>query len=125
VQHITQQASQLMQKADAEIAALKAQLAQQQAKLDDKGGDLKIKDYDAETRRLAAVGNIDPTSLAMVVRQMVRDMMQTDIVPMLQNHAALESGLQATMAPPAPNGGGNGSAPPAGPPGAGNGGMGP
>jgi hypothetical protein len=113
VQHITQVASQLAQKADAEIAALKQQLAQQQAKLDDKDGDLKIKDYDAETRRLAAVGNIDPMALQIVVRQLLRDMLDTDIVPMLQNHASLESGLQATMAPPAPNGGGNGSAAPA------------
>jgi hypothetical protein len=118
VQHVTQVASQLAQKADAEIASLKAQLAQQQAKLDDKGGDLKIKDYDAETRRLAAVGQIDPMALQIVVRQLLRDMLDTDIVPMLQNHASLESGLQATMAPPAPNGGGNGSAPPAGPIGA-------
>jgi hypothetical protein len=118
VQHITQVASQLAQKADAEIASLKDQLAQHQAKLDDKSEDLKVKDYAAETDRLKVVGGIDPMALQIVVRQLIRDMMQTDIVPMLQNHASLESGLQATMAPPAPANGGNSSAAPAGPTGA-------
>jgi hypothetical protein len=123
--HVTQQAQQLMQKADAEIAALKQQLQQQQARLDDKSGDLAIKahgvaidDYDAETKRLSALGGIDPMSLQIVVRQLLRDMLQTDIVPMLHAHAATEGVLQAAATPPPPvpiNGGGNGAGAPAGP----------
>jgi hypothetical protein len=88
--------------------------------LKDKSQDLAIKahgaaidDYDAETKRLAAVGSIDPTSLQIVVRQMVQDMLQTELHPMLQQHAEREGALQATMAPPVPMNGGNGSAPPA------------
>jgi hypothetical protein len=119
-QQMQQQAQQLLQKADAEIATLKAQVVHQQEMLKDKSQDLSIKahsvaidDYDAETKRLAAVGAIDPTALQLVVRQMVQDMLATELHPMLQQHAAQESELQATMAPPPTNGAGNGSAAPA------------
>lgn len=119
-QQMQQQAQGLLQKADAEIATLKAQIVHQQEMLKDKSQDLAIKahgaaidDYDAETKRLAAVGSIDPMALQLVVRQMVSDMLATELHPMLQQHAANQSELQATMAPPAPNGGGNGPTPPA------------
>jgi hypothetical protein len=119
-QQMQQQAQQLLQKADAEIATLKAQLVHQQTLLQDKGQDLAIKshdvaikDYAAETDRLKALGGIDPMSLQIVVRQLLRDMMQTDIVPMLHEHAATEGALQAAAAPPPPMNGGNGATPPA------------
>jgi hypothetical protein len=119
-QQMQQQAQQLLQKADAEIATLKAQVVHQQEMLKDKSQDLAIRahgvaidDYDAETKRLAAVGAIDPTALQLVVRQLVQDMLATELHPMLQQHAAQESELQATMAPPPTNGAGNGSAAPA------------
>jgi hypothetical protein len=119
-QQMQQQAQQLLQKADAEIATLKAQVVHQQELLKDKSQDLAIKahgtaidDYDAETRRLSAVGSIDPMALQLVVRQMVSDMLATELHPMLQQHAAQESELQATVAPPMQPNGGNGSAPPA------------
>jgi hypothetical protein len=125
-QQMQQQAQQLLQKADAEIASLKAQVVHQQEMLKDKSQDLAIKahsvaidDYNAESKRLDVVGGIDPTALQLVVRQLVQDMLATELHPMLQQHAAQESELQATMAPPAPNGGGNGSAAPAGSTGAG------
>ena len=83
-----QQAQQLLQKADAEIATLKAQIVHQQELLGDKSQDLAIKahsvaidDYNAETDRLKAVGGIDPMSLQIVVRQMVSDMLQTELHP--------------------------------------------
>ena len=124
-QQMQQQAQQLLQKADAEIATLKAQLVHSEEQNKAKAGDLAIKaldqetkSYDAETRRLAAVGSIDPLSLQMIVRQMVSDMLQTDIIPHLQAHAAFESGLQQQLAPPPPPNGGNGSTPPPGPTGA-------
>ena len=122
VMHITQQAHMIVQKADAEIAQLKQQLAQQQAKLDDKSGDLPVKqhgvaidDYKAETDRLKAVGAIDPMALQIVVRKLISDMMKTEIVPMLHAHAATEGALQAAAAPPVPMNGGNGAGAPAGP----------
>ena len=113
-----QKAQQLLQQADAEIAQLKQQVAQLQTQAKDKSGDLAIKahsvaidDYDAETRRLSAVGGIDPSSLQIVVRRLLQDMLQTDIIPHLQRHAEIEGDLQATMAPPAPMNGGNGATP--------------
>jgi hypothetical protein len=111
-QQMQQQASQLLQKADAEIASLKAQIVHQSEMLGDKAHDLAIKDYDAETKRLSAVGGIDPMSLQVVVRQMVQDMLATELHPVLQRHAEIESGLQQTMAPPMPEQPANGQAGP-------------
>jgi hypothetical protein len=101
-QQMQQQAQQLLQKADAEIATLKAQLVHAQEQATDKGHELAIKDYEAETKRLDVVGGIDPLSLQVIVRQMVSDMLATELHPVLQQHAARESELQATLAPPVP-----------------------
>src|SRR5580765_597175 len=112
-QQMQQQAQGLLQKADAEIAGLKAQLVHAQEMLKDKGAEIAIDDYKAETDRLKAVGGIDPLSLQLIVRQMVQDMLQhDDIHPALQDHAARESELQATMAPPQPMNGESGATPP-------------
>ena len=108
-QQMHQQAQGLLQKAGAEIASLKAQIVHQKGLLDDKSQDLSIKahsvaidDYKAESDRLKAVGQIDPMAMQIVVRQLLRDMMQTDIIPMLHEHAATEGALQQTLAPPEP-----------------------
>jgi hypothetical protein len=110
-QQAQQQAQGLLQKADAEIAMLKAQLVHAQESAKDKSQEIAIKDYEAETNRLKAVGGIDPLSLQVIVRQMVQDMLQTELHPVLQQHAANESELQQTLAPPVPvNGTANGAA---------------
>lgn len=112
-QQMQQQAQAMLQQADAEIAQLKAQLVHQKGLLDDKAAELTIKahtamhdavreDYDSETDRLKAVGAIDPMSLQIVVRQMLQDMLATDIIPHLQKHADIEAGLQQQMMPPEP-----------------------
>jgi hypothetical protein len=110
-QQMQQQAQGMLQKADAEIASLKAQLVHAQEQAKDKSAEIEIKDYQAETDRLKAVGQIDPLSLQVIVRQMVSDMLQTEIHPVLQRHAADESELQATLAPPVPVNGSSGQAP--------------
>lgn len=92
------QAHALLGKADGEVADLKQQVAALAAQLKDKGAELTIKDYSAETARLAAVGSIDPASLQIIVRQMVENMLGTSLTPMLQNHAAIEQ----SMVPPEP-----------------------
>jgi hypothetical protein len=120
-QKMHQDAMQMMQKADAEIASLKAEVAHQKELISDKAHELEIKDYDAETKRLAAVGSIDPLALQVVVRQMVQDMLATELHPQLQQHAAQQSELQATLAPPAPTNGSGAPAPSAAPPGPGMG----
>ena len=95
-------AKQLLQQADAEIASLKAQLVHQTEQAKDKSQELEIKDYEAETNRLKVVGGIDPLALQAVVRQLVADMLQTELHPVLQQHAAQEGALQASMLPPEP-----------------------
>jgi hypothetical protein len=95
-------AQQLLGQADSEVAALKQQVAKMTLQLQDKAGDRAIDDYQAETDRLKAVGQIDPHSLQLIVRKMVEDMLQTDLHPMLQRHADIQGDLAARMAPPEP-----------------------
>lgn len=93
-----QQAHDLLGKADAEVADLKQQLAGVQQQLKDKAGELVIKDYQAETERLKAVGAIDPASLQIIVRQLVENTLATQLTPMLARHAAIEQSLAAAPA---------------------------
>lgn len=97
-----QHAQQLLERADAEIASLKAQLVHQTEQAKDRDHELQIKDYEAETDRLKVVGGIDPLALQAVVRQLVQDMLQTELHPVLQQHAANEGALRASMLPPEP-----------------------
>ena len=106
LQLTTQNAQSTLQQADAHVARLQAEVVHLQEQLKDKAGDLGIKqqqveidNYKAESDRLKAVGSIDPTSLQIVVRQLVSDMLQTDIIPHLRAHATLEGQLQTAMAP--------------------------
>ena len=104
-QQQAQHAHELLGQADQEIAALKQQLATAQMQSKDKDDELKIKDYDAETRRLAAVGSIDPHSLQIVVRGLVEDILGTKLQPILEGHADVQGDLAARMAPPQPTNG--------------------
>jgi hypothetical protein len=60
-------------------------------------------------------------ALQVIVRQLVTDMLQTELHPVLQQHAAQQSELQATLAPPAPTNGSGASTASAAPPGPGMG----
>jgi hypothetical protein len=91
-----QQAKQLLGQADQEIAQLKGQVAQLTAQLTDKAAETKVKDYDAETKRLAAIGSVDPALVQMIARQLWEDMRQTDLMPHMQRHAEFEQ----SIAPP-------------------------
>lgn len=104
LQHVTQTAQQLLQKADAEVAQHKAHVTFLEEQKKDKSQEIAIKDYEAETNRLKAVGQIDPMALQIVVRQLLQDMIQTDIIPRLHAHADIEGALQAKIAPPEPAG---------------------
>jgi hypothetical protein len=134
-QQMHQQAQQFLAKADQEIIQLKQENRELKLQLKDKSVSHVIDDYDAETRRLAAVGNIDPHSLQIVVRQLVEDMWATKLEPMLHRHADIQGEVAQRMAPPQPmngnganggagngadggdgNGGGNGAAPAQPPP---------
>ena len=61
--------------------------------LKDKSTSNVIDDYRAETDRLKAVGSIDPQALQIVVRQLVEDMWQTKLEPMLHAHADIQGQL--------------------------------
>lgn len=104
-QQMQAHAQQLLQQADAEIATLKAQVVHQKGLLDDKADELNRKDYEAETQRISALGGIDPMSMQVIVRQLVQDVLQTELKPVLERHAQIEGQLQAMAAPPAPAGG--------------------
>lgn len=106
VQQITAQAAQMQQhaqdllkQADAQISSLQAELVRQQELMKDKSAEIAVKDYAAETDRLKVVGGIDPMAMQIIVRQMVQDMLQTELHPMLQQHADIQAGLNQQMTP--------------------------
>jgi hypothetical protein len=104
------QAQQLLRQADAQISMLKAENVRHEEKAQEKGVELAIDDYRAETERLKAVGQIDPVSLQVIVRQLVENMLATDIIPRLKQHAADEAQIQQLLQPAQPaNGAGNGA----------------
>lgn len=89
-QEMQQKAQELLGKADQEIADLKRQVQQLTLQNKDKATANVIADYDAETRRLAAIGQVDPKALQIIVRQLVEDMLQTRLEPMLREHSRIE-----------------------------------
>jgi len=117
-QQFAQKAQQGAQQADAEIATPKAQVVHQQTLLQDKSNDLVIDEYKAETDRLKAIGGIDPNAMQVIIRQMVRDMLQTELPGLLAHHGdmemALQGNIQAAAPPPEPQGNGTGNGPAAG-----------
>jgi hypothetical protein len=108
LQQTTQNAQQTLQKADAQIAMLQGEVTRLQERLKEKGDEIAIKqqqvvidDYRAESDRLKAVGAIDPVALQMVVRQMVADMVGTNLLhPQLLGHAQDQAQIQQTLQPP-------------------------
>ena len=115
-QQMQQHAQQLLGQADQQIEALTKQVAQLTTQLKDKAVEHTLDDYNAETNRLKAVGQIDQHAVQLIVRQMLEDMWQTKLDPMLQRHADIQGDVAARMTPPQPadgTGGGNGATPPA------------
>lgn len=103
-QQMQQQAHELLGKADQEIAELKQHNISLNDQLKDKSAEIAVKDYEAETRRLQAVGGIDPISLQVIVRQLVQDMLGTHLEPVLDRHAGIQGQLAGRMLPPPMNG---------------------
>ena len=97
-----QTAQQLLKQADAEVAHLKAVNVLLKEAQKDKSAENIIDNYKAETERLKAVGQIDPTSLQVIVRQMVKDMLGTELIPAMRHHAHVEQVYQANAANAAP-----------------------
>jgi hypothetical protein len=95
-----QQFQQMAQQGQQQIEQLHAELQDAKRKLADKDADLDRQNYEAETRRLAAVGGIDPAALKPVIRQLVSEVLQTPIVPVMAQHAAAEQAMQPPEPPP-------------------------
>jgi hypothetical protein len=94
-----QQAQGLLQKADAELSHLKAQVALLTEQAKDKAADLAIRDYDSETKRLAAVGAVDPTALKVIVRSMLSEMLGMPALPVMHAHDAADAEHQQAIMP--------------------------
>lgn len=93
-----QQAAQLKQEAEHRITMLQMQLTEAQQAVKDKDRELALKDYEAETRRLAANGTIDPESMKLLIREQVSQMLGMPALPLMAQHAAAEN----AMLPPEP-----------------------
>lgn len=78
------------------IKMLQAELAQLKQ-------DKSIDQYDAETRRMSAVGKIDPMAMKPVIRGKVSAALGTHIGPLMQAHAVLDQSMEPPP-PPMPAG---------------------
>ena len=86
-----QTAQGLLQKADAEIATLHAQVVTLQEQAKDKSAQTATADYDAETRRIAAAGAIDPTAMKVVLRSLLSEMIGMPALPVMHEHEAADA----------------------------------
>ena len=66
-------------------------------KLDDQADDLQRESYEAETKRLAAIGNIDPMALKPIIRTMVSELLGGPAVPVMAAHMMADQQM-ASMA---------------------------
>jgi intein/homing endonuclease len=80
-------------------SSLADQLAKAQIELKQKNDKSQLEVYDAETRRMAAVGNIDPEALRPIVRELVSQALGTPIVPIMAAHAAADQARQPQPEP--------------------------
>jgi hypothetical protein len=94
-----QQAQQLLQKADAEVASLKAQVVHLQEQAKDKSQSIDIDDYKAETERLKAVAAADPGAAQVLIRSMLSDLLGMPALPVMHEHMAADAAHQQAIMP--------------------------
>jgi hypothetical protein len=112
LQQTTQHGQAIAQQADAEVARLKAEVVRLQEQLKDKGDRTTTEDYDAETRRLAAVTAADPTAAKVLVRSMLTSLLGMPALPVMHAHDAMDAAHQQAIAPPDPDQMNGAAAPP-------------
>lgn len=100
VAQIKQQAQAQVQQLQQAMSDLIKQNAEREQKLRDREAELERQQYEAETRRMTAIGQIDPEAFKPVIRQLVSEALGTPIVPLMGAHAAAES--MHMPAPPMP-----------------------
>ena len=94
--------------AQQQLKGLQAQMQKLMQQLHDKGqqesradAEEKRKDYEAETARMVALAKIYPDEFQPAVRQLMSDVMQTPIIPLMAAHDQAEQAVGLTP-PPAP-----------------------
>ena len=102
-----QHGSAITGQADQHLAALSKQVAGLQQQLADKDAEHARATYEAETRRMAAVGKIDPAAMLPIIRQMVSEVLGTPALPVMQAHTAEDAlhGQALAAGPPGAMGG--------------------
>jgi hypothetical protein len=94
VQQLIQQGQAMQKHYEQTIVALQQQVNDAESKAKNKDAEIELKNYIAETGRMAAVGSIDPEALKPVIRQLVSEALQTPIVPVMAMHAAADQAMQ-------------------------------
>ncbi len=92
----------IAQKADAEVARLKAELVMAQEKLKDRSAGTSIDDYRAETDRLKAVAAADPGAAQVLIRSMLSQLLGMPALPIMHEHQAADAANAQAIAPPDP-----------------------
>lgn len=92
------QAQQALHKSTAVNADLLQRLAKLELDLRQRGDAHEVETYRAETDRMKAVGGIDPLAMKPVIRQMVSEVLQYPVVPIIAAHEKAEQAMQ----PPEP-----------------------
>lgn len=100
-----QHAQSLLQKADAEVSSLKAQVVHLQEQMKDKARGIDIDDYKAETERLKAIGTGDPGAFQVIIRSMLSDLLGMPALPIIHEHAAADAAHAQSITAPDPNAG--------------------
>ena len=98
LQTVTQHGSAIAKQADQQIEAMKAQITGMQKQLADKDTEMEREQYNAETRRMAAIGQIDPAAMMPIIRQMVSEVLQMPAVPVIQAHQTEDAMHAAALA---------------------------
>lgn len=103
LQTVTQHGATIAQQADAQVAHLQAQVASLQEAAKDKGASVDNATYDAETRRLIAVANADPTLAKVIYRSMASQLLGVPALPVMHLHDAADAEHAASIAPDDPD----------------------
>lgn len=98
------QAQQLLAQQHQALQKMEGDLAQAQIKLVGVQQDARIKEYEAETNRMKAVGGIDPEAMRPIVRQLVSEALGTPINPIIHAHAQEAAALPQPPEPDESNG---------------------
>jgi Phage P22-like portal protein len=103
LQQVTQHGATIAQQADAQVAHLQAEIASLKEQAKDKTGTVDNATYDAETRRLIAVANADPTLAKVIYRSMASQLLGVPALPVMHLHDAADAEHAASIAPDDPD----------------------